>query len=287
MSEPVNSDTSFFNQIFPVFTFIVGLIATPIFQKIGENKRLNRVENYFIQLLESLFVQVEAQKKEIKDCINRIDNLSESDIVLNKVSGRDFDLIDRIDSKDLFKILILRKKGKSKEKTRIFNEINSIIAFLNESLSNSLNSNKVVMEQIDQFRNDWNQSQKNISKTKNQFVINAKLTKTESRDYFLGEVHKTIESYNTKNKNKVINIFDAEEKLVEPLLSIVKSYSNDPRAGLLLIELQNAKLACAEIKSARKNHRDFLLKNLRRVSKVNRNLKKVIDEIKKLKTRIV
>lgn len=287
MCNSISNDTSIFNQIFPVLTFIVGLIATPIFQRIGEIKRLKRVEEYYIQLLKSLFGQVEAQIKELKDCIKRIDDINNSDIVLNKVSGRDFELLDRIDSKDLFKILILRKKGLIKEKTKIFNEINATLAFLNESLSISINSNGIVIEQIDKYRNDWNQSQKNISKLKNQFVIHAKMTNTDSKDIFLGEIHKIIESYNSVNKNKVINIFDAEEKLVHPLMEIVKLYSNDPRAGLLLIELQNSKFACSEMKAARKNHKEYLLKNLRRISKVNRKLKKVIEEIGNLKSRII
>jgi len=289
MCTSVEENSSFFSQIFPVITFVVGLFATPIFQRFNENKRLKRVENHFVQLLESLNLQIASQNREIVSCIRRIDDTNNFDLVLNKVSGRELNLIDRIDSKDIFKIIIERKKGTIKARTRILNEINSVIAFLNESILHSFNSNMKAIEQIDKCRNDWNESQKSILKLKNQFVINRNLINPNVPDNFLSSVHKTIEDYNVtlKHGENPVNIFDALKNQIEPLFDIVKKHSNDPRAGLLLLELQNAKLACNEMKAIRINHRNFLLDNVRKNSKVNNNLKQVTKEMKGLKKRIV
>lgn len=288
MCEPLNEAKTLFNENLPLITFIAGLIATPLIQRISENNRLKRVEKYFHEILDSLHTQVSTQNSEINKCIAKIEDKNNFDLVLDKVTGRNLELLDRLDSKDLFKIVVLRKKGKKEDKAKLFKELNSIIAFFNESIENAFNINHKNRESIELYRNDWNASLKSLFKLKNWMSVNNNLRNIgKGEDPFMDELTKILNTFEKEYGKDNENIFTANEKLIDPLLELSVNNPFDPRAAGLLAELQNARLACREMEKTRELMKSALSKNFENNERLNENLKSAIVELKKFKNKII
>ena len=119
--------------IVTILIFFLGLFFNKVSENFKERRRLNILRDYLFELLYLIKTQSENQIKYIIKCSNDIKDSNRQNLTLDKVSGRYIENFKKLDHKDLFNILIRRKRGAVNIKSRRFEELLAAIDFFHDS----------------------------------------------------------------------------------------------------------------------------------------------------------
>src|ERR1043165_2338886 len=90
--------------------FILGYLINKLIENRKEKQRLNKLEEYFKNLIELLREPVKRQRKEFLNTSKTLKEKKEQHILLNEVSNFHVDQIKEINSKDLNSIFLKKQK---------------------------------------------------------------------------------------------------------------------------------------------------------------------------------
>ena len=199
-------------------------------------------------------------------------------ITLNQSSSRVLERILEIRQEDLFKIFVQRKKGARELNIKDYKELNIIIDHLIITLPYILTENKEQVEAINPFKNNWNSSQMAIIHFHNELIS---LNFGSTNEKFIEGFNDLVKSVNNDTK-KIKNIEQTIQNLVDPLINLCKSHSDDLRATKLMTMLVESKLAYKEIKHIRESEVKYLMAV---DAELKANQKKLEDLIIKMKSK--
>lgn len=272
----------------PLFVFFLGLLLIPLTDKLKKNNQLKMLELYFNELVNSLHQQLTKQTAELQKCIENINNYDQNSYTLTRISGYSLSNLDKINNEDLFRIYILRRKERYKDRITDFKNLNVIIGYFKEALPHLFKSNEKAIELYDRHRIDWNSSQDRIVNIYNNLVTtnNANSVKKGDDEYY-DTFCNIFNTFFDKYGNDLCNIKTGFEEFVNPLIDFARDNSGDIRSYNLLSALQPARHSYLEMITIREDHRDFLQTTYTDIIDFNEKLITLIEKLRIQKVKLL
>ena len=267
-----------FFDLLPLIAFIIGILMTPFVNRIANNYRLKKFEEYFFDLIALLLEQIESQIPEIKNAISKCNNFETNDLTLTRITGHSLVNISKLNHEDLFKVFVLRKrKGNN---TVDFSLLNKLIDFIDNVLPHIYSSNMDAIEKLSYYRNLWNESHMRFNNLYNQFIsVNSSNGIQVGQDHYIDLVADILNSFSNKYGDQLQNIELGFNELTNPVIELSKINPQDQRSMVLLNELQKSKLYFHEIETVRGDHAKFLERSLKSIEKSFLELNELISKL--------
>jgi len=275
-----------FWNLLPLLTFIIGILLTPLVNRIADNYRLKKLEKYFYALISLLLKQIESQIPKIENTIDRCDDFNANDLTITRISGNSLVKLSKINHEDLFKIYILRKKKNNNIED--FKNLNKLIDFIDNVIPHMYTSNLEAIDRFSYYRNLWNNSQIKVNNIYNQFINSNILNGiTVGQDHFIDSMSDILNRFSDKYGNELQNLQIGFNELIEPAIDLSISNSQDPRSMIFLSELQNTKMYFREIETVREDHKKFLESILSNIDESFKELTELIETLKIKKNKMI
>lgn len=278
---------NFYNSM-PLIVFFLGLLFIPLIERLKKNWKLKMLELYYNELISYLIPQVKKQIQEIEKCLKDIDNFDQNSFTLARISGSSISSLDKLNNEDLFRIFILRRLRRYKDKISDFKNLNEFTNYFKEALPHLFHSNEKAIDLYDKYRLDWNDSQNTIVDVYNNFITtnNANGIK-KGNDKFVDNLCLIFDNFFDKYGIDVQNIKLGYEEFVNPLIEFSKNNSVDYRSYYLLSALQTAGHSFKEMMTIREDHREFLTLTSNDMTLINNKLIDLMRKFKNQKLRIL
>lgn len=263
--------------ILPVVLFLSGYWLGIIIENIKEKRRKERLKRYFVQLIFQLEKKLEKQVAEINNAIERQDDFSSKDLMAKRVSGESHKLLKLINREELFEIIVEKKKRKTEQRTKLFDELMKEIDFIYEIL-NAFEANLLnIPKSYSIYDNLWNDSHFELVQNYNYLITTANLAKGD--DKLIEEFSIIMEKIKTLKKDKpyIDNIQLAYEEMINPMNEVLLSIKSDVRTVKLMDLVQKSKLAFIGMKGIRESNK----MNYHDISQELENSKKELLELVK------
>jgi hypothetical protein len=268
----------------PIVLFFAGYLINEFIRKSIHKKELRVLEDLLLSQLQQLHQQVVDQTEHNSDCIHKSQSFDENDIRLKRHYGTNIERIRKIPFKDIFQILVndpIRRFKKRDYYVERFNKLFRIIDYFESGISSSYINNDMIIRNLNEFLEKWNQSQKQILNFRNLLVSTLNSQNIPiSNDSFLFDLVETIKGFENKYGKDIQNLELAFNEYIVPLIELTKKYSNDTRSAYLMGILQESKHAYIETSAQRKLCSDELIELNNSLLKFNPELNKIIEEIK-------
>lgn len=271
------------NWLTPVVLFFIGYFINEWVKNRNQKKELKILKSLLLTQLQQLFNQVNDQIENNADCIKRSESSDENDVRLKRHSGSNIERIRNIPFKDLFQILVNEPSQKSKNRyyyIERFNKLFRIIDYYDLSIKSSYGNNDIILRNLNEFREKWNNSQKQILHFRNLLVSTLNSQRIPiANNSFVSTFVNICEAFEEKYGKDIQNLDLAYNEFIISLIAFSKEYSNDPNSAFLMSMLQESKHAYLETKAQRLTL-SIELKDLNKsLSKFNPELNKIIEEI--------
>ncbi|WP_430812965.1 MULTISPECIES: hypothetical protein [unclassified Carboxylicivirga] len=257
----------------------MGLYFNKISERIRENRRLKKVESYFVSQLSFLDRQLSAEIEQLDLCLQKLNNWDTNDIILNQTSNRISKRLLDITQEDLFTIFIHRKKGDITENTECYNNMIGSLDHISRVLPHVLDANKKANNELNSCYDNWNSYLISISK-----IHNTSITDNLIDNSFVGELNTILKEFERKYKNSS-NIKATYNFQIRPIIELCKKYSKDKTAQELMTICDKAKIEFLQIKFLRENHATFIELNKKVLTATKKELSEKLIEFKGKKTK--
>ena len=273
----------FLEIIVTIVIFFLGLLFNKISESLKEKRRLKILREYLFELLYLIKAQSENQSKYILECSKKLKDSHRQNLTLDRVSGRYIDNLKKLDHKDIFTILVRRKKGKIKIKSKRFEELLSTIDFFNDVYSYIFKYNEQIIDNYIENKNEWN---KNIGLFRDRYQeIVHEMTQPPfsiKKDRFIQVIANILEKNKdlSERNDPNIGIKTYYENIFAPIIKHLYTYPDDPRTNKLLQPLLNAEYYFNETETQRYHYRRHILLTGREMIKYSKKLSKLIEVFK-------
>lgn len=272
------------NWLTPVILFFSGYFLNEWVRKRNQNKELRILKSLLLTQFQQLFSQVNDQIENNFDCITKSETFDNNDLRLNRHYGTNIERIKKIPFKDLFQILVNEPAQKFKKRDYYierFNKLFRIIDYFESSIASSYTNNDLILRNLNEFLEKWNNSQKQILNFRNLSVstLNSHQIPIKN-DAFVSAFVFVSKAFEDKYSKDIQNLEIAYNDFILPLIAFAKEYSSDPRSAYLMGILQESKHAFLETKAQRLTWSNELRNLNDSLSKFNPELNKINEEIK-------
>ena len=265
--------------ILPVVLFLSGYWLGVFIESFKEKRKKERLKKYFIQLIHQLNKKLEKQIIEINLAIERQDDYTSKKLMADRVSGESHKLLRYINREELYEIIVEKKKRKTEERTKLFDELMSKIDFVYEFLNvfeiNLMN----IPKSYSIYDKLWNDSQFELVQTYNLLVTTSHLHK--GKDKLVDELSKIFTRINDLKGDKpyIDDIMLSYNAVIEPMNEILLSINDDVRTVKLMDLVQKSKFAFFGMREIRRSNKDNYLLMAERLEEVRKEILELLTKL--------
>ena len=270
----VSSDV-IFTTIITISIFILGIVIKEITAYIKELFRKKYLRNYFIRSCEFLRKPIMTQIGVFKEYSTNFSSEAKIEFVYKDTTDLELRNFDNVSNQDLYRIFYLRKRKKSDERTKMFNDIINSLNFIRQQRINSLKNFDQFYSGYREYETQWQNNGDAILRYFDTFVSQNKTLEIKpSEDPFIKEYDSIVHNWQKNVDDK--NIFRTHDNLISPLRDICKKYIGDPRANTVLNFVVGASYAFDNIKGIKKMYSEFFANE---ASELDDKYKRLINAI--------
>lgn len=248
-------------------------------------KKYVELEEYFIQVLMSIQEPLEKQAVNYERFGSELMEDRVHDFRLEIVTAIRIENIEVIDSTDLYKIFVSKRKGIVEEKIQLYNELQNSINYIRLVKSKEEGKFEKLLERYRTHEKDWQDAIVAIHRFYDEALMQANrdnITRTD--DPFFEAWHQVIQSWSEQRNNPAIdNIRDPYfmiDSYVKPLLQLCNRHKDDIRCDKLVPVLTRCLSAQKNMDHVRKLHGASYL---RKAEKMRENTELLYNSLDKLK----
>ena len=142
-----------------------------------------------------------------------------------------------------------------------------------------LEANKIANNGLNGCYDNWNIIQLSITE-----LHNSSISDKQTPSPFLRDMHQILNEFE-QNYKETKNIKKIYENKIQPLKELCKKYSHIENAQKLMVLCERARTEFNQIKSTRESHAQFIVLNKKEIEKVQKELRKNLNEFKNIKTK--
>lgn len=258
----------------PVVLFIAAYLVNNLLKKINRKKQLNNLNNYFQTTLNALIKQNNSQINLNIDCINRVKNFHENEIIIKQVAGNSIKRINEINFDDLFELFVLNAKDKD-DNIKLFHDLNNNLDYIETATPSLFSANLNITSALTNIGNQWNSVFEKILELRNTLALSHNLNQPNGVD--VNFIHGFLGIYDLamkQEKELTHNFYNSHHKLIFPLIDFSKKFPQDPAAKALIQLCASINIFYETIIHIRQQHRKFLIQITRGLIKANIELKR-------------
>ena len=269
------------NIAIPIITLFIGMLFIPIAESFKEKYRIKKLKQFIIITLQQIYEEVEIQKKNIKAKTEELENFNYFNIIPIKSPQSAIRGIQSINTADLYKALVDKKKGCEAKIINDYKEIVKTVDYYSEIFPLTFKTCQKAVTDINLFNSDWNQSQMQFQQLINDFTSESIIKGIEPlKDDFLSQVINNKKEMQKKYGDEYPNIEVSYLEHVRPIIEICKRFIGDKRAVILFHESQKSKLAYEQLKAVRNRINKYLEKVYEGIEASNSSFTNVISNLK-------
>lgn len=261
-----------FTVVLPVITLILGFFLNKFDESYKIRKKRKVQYRYIKDLLNLVHNQIKLQIESIDECIIRIKDFSNNDLNISLTTGDYVKRLQKIDDGEFYSAFLLRKRKVSNAEISNFTTVIKIIDYYAVIVPHLLEANKVTIKEINDSLAKWNEAHKTS------FIIYNEIRTETLYDDLVKKFEQIIKKFGDKNGIECQDLTAAKNELIEPLIEVCKS-SSDQRARRLFYPIQECKLQYRQLVSTRELHNDLLKKAVEDMRSSNTKLEKIIKSL--------
>lgn len=270
--------SAFFGGFISIWVYRKGIIEQKKVEKRKQIEDNNETEEYFKLNIKSIIQFIDYQVDEISKISKKTKDWESRNLSLPIKSELKLTEIREIDFKSLFQILVLNRKGKSKEKSSDFINIKNCLHNIEDFVLTHENINKVIHDKINKDSELWNNSMENLLQFNNKYVQSGILENDTLMILIQNKV--VLKQREMINKNLGNNLDSIYKEVIDPIIIQIPSLNQrDPRVPELLEILIKIKKAYQSSKNFKYQRRKSLLISGRRLLNIKRLLQQSMKSI--------
>lgn len=243
----------------PVVLFFFGYLLKWFVTKWSKYNRRKTHRSYIFNTVESLIKKEKTQVLEIKKCIERLKEITETDTIIAKVTGKETESLRHIKPHDYYEIFFLKAKGNLSQKEKNYRDFIKNIGFIDEFSEALFSYNRDVFQRLQLQYQEFNKGYVSLVEFQNNFIdYNNSQSINTQEDAFLMEIIVRIKRIFERFGNTIDDINVVYTEIIQPLVEHSKKFSGDRRASILIKPLMISKLAYLTIEQERKQHLKIL-----------------------------
>jgi len=268
------------NIAIPFITFFIGMLFIPVAESFKENHRLRKLKKFIVLSLRQISEQVEKQANKIKERADKLEDFNNDDILPFKISTHAIKDIQAIEMSDLFKILVINRKGKDKTKIEEYRKITSTINFFSESIKFIFEGSLSSINELDVLGQKWDESYMKIFSYINRFIgDNQRKNLSINSDEYIKSVLSLRKGLINKYGEVIPNVEITYFEYIIPLIKISQKYTGDERAYLLFNEASKCEVIYKQLNKLRKKTKEYFQISYDNIIKSNSKFKLIIDKL--------
>ncbi|MBX7152189.1 hypothetical protein K1X84_11140 [bacterium] len=254
------SDDAFFSTITAIAILVAGYAANWLYEKYVQSKRLNDVEKYYFTLIALLLPIIQRQIDELHRIVGYLVNDTDDEPKRTIINFYPLEEILKLNSEDLFKIFVNRKK--SDKKTNLYAAFLRDISTANNVINSIEHVHHDLLEALNESSKKYTDAFNQIMIFHDNFLLDHKSTGTSlESDKFLLEFDRLYDKIKV-NKEQIIDFQNQKsfkfnhESFILPLKKVVNDHSYDNRSRLISPFIENCLMSYYDINVRRNDFAD-------------------------------